>query len=115
MADIFTVTSPMLARYPDGTQVTIAEIFQHKSGLVFVSPFWLDSGQPEAHLLSGEVKGEGPWKVGDVIIRLLSCADIEQKMQWSEWEQFLCTCPEESAYQDQSRKQAIINNMSFTD
>ncbi len=115
MADVFTVSHPMLARYPDGEIRIIAETFKHPSGMVYVEPFWMESTPPVATLLAGEIKGDGPWKVGDVIVRLLSCGDIEQKMQWSEWEQHLYSCGEESPYHNDDVKHSIINKMSFID
>ena len=115
MADLFTVSHPMLVRYPDGNIRIIAETFKHTSGLVYVEPYWLASDKPVAALLAGEIKGDGPWKVGDVIVRLLSCADTEQKMQWAEWEQYLYSCDSDSPYHNEIVKREIINKMSFFD
>jgi len=115
MADVFTLRAPLLVRYQNGKQCLIAEKFLHPEGLVYVKPFWLDSELPEVHLLKGEIKGEGPWKIGDVIIRLLSCADTEQAMEWAQWQQFLLSCPEQHAYHDNQQKRAIISQASFSD
>jgi len=115
MADIFTVSHPMLVRYPNGTIKIMAEIFKHSSGVVYVEPYWMEAGKPIAKHLTGEIKGDGPWKVGDVIVRLLSCGDIEQKMQWAEWEQYLSSCGSDSPYHNDALKRSIINEMSFTD
>ncbi len=67
--------------------------------------------------LIGDVKGDGPWKVGDVIVRLLSCGDTEFKMQWIEWEQYLASrdSDSDSDYFNDLLKRKIINNMSFFD
>jgi len=115
MADIYTLTAPLLVQYPNGEQRLIADKFAHSSGMVYAVPYWLDGEMPAAYLLPGEIRGEGPWKIGDVIVRLLSCADVEHKMQWAEWEQYLYSCGEECPYNDPSVKQSIINKMSFVD
>jgi len=115
MADIFTVTSPMLVRYPDGEQRLVAETFKHPLGIIYAEPYWLESKYPAAYLLKGEVKGQGPWKIGEVIIRLLSCADVEHKMQWAEWQQYLSSCSEENNYFNDNLKQSMVSKMSFVD
>jgi len=115
MVDIYTLTSPLLVQYPNGEKRLVADKFTHSLGMVYVVPYWLEHEIPQAYLLAGEIKGEGPWKIGDVIVRLLSCGDIEHKMQWAEWEQYLYSCGDDSHYHNTSIKQSIINKMSFTD
>lgn len=115
MADIFTLTSPLLVRYPDGEQRLVADKFRHPLGMVYAEPFWLQHKTPQAYLVKGDINGEGPWKIADVIVRLLSCGDVEYKMQWAEWEQYLYSCSEDSPYYNDAAKQEIINNMSFID
>jgi len=115
MAELFTLTAPLLVRYPDGEQRLIAEKFTHPQGMIYVEPFWLESELPAAYLLKGEIKGEGPWKVGDVIVRLLSCGDSEFSMQWAQWQQYLLSCPEQHTYHDVTLKRSIIDAMSFPD
>ena len=115
MADIYTLTAPLLVQYPNGEQRLVADKFSHSSGMVYTVPYWLEGEIPAAYLVTGEVKGEGPWKIGDVIVRLLSCADTEHKIEWAGWEQYLYSCGEESPYNNSSIKQSIINKMSFVD
>jgi len=115
MANIFTLTAPLLVRYPDGEQRLIADKFTHPQGMFYVEPFWLESKPPVVHLLTGDVKGEGPWKIGDVIVRLLSCGDTEQSMQWAQWQQFLSSCPEHHDYFNAELKESIIRDMSSFD
>lgn len=115
MVELFTLTAPLLVRYPDGEQRLVAEKFTHPQGMVYTEPFWLESELPAAYLLKGEIKGDGPWKVGEVVVRLLNCGDTDQSMQWAQWQQYLLSCPEQHTYHDVKLKQSIINNMSFPD
>jgi hypothetical protein len=74
MADLFSVTAPLLIRTPDGRQHVIAERFRHPNGLVWFGLFWhLGDPAETVHLIEGPLKGEGPWKVGDHVIRVLGC------------------------------------------
>lgn len=89
MADLFTVTAPLLVQYPDKSSRLVADIFPHPNGIVYFEPYWYETGPAAAHIIAGPLQGEGPWKVGEVIIRLLSCGDNDLSMQWNEWQQFL--------------------------
>lgn len=89
MADIFSVTAPLLVHYPDNTFHLVADIFPHPKGILYFEPYWYEVGPDAAHTVVGVLEGEGPWKVDEVIIRLLSCGDNELSMQWSEWQQSL--------------------------
>ncbi|MGD8742437.1 MAG: hypothetical protein PVH46_03365 [Granulosicoccaceae bacterium] len=89
MADLFSMTAPLLLVFPGGEKRLMAEKFAHPEGLVFFDPYWLESGAPAVHVLKGELLGEGPWKIGDVVVRVLSCGDTEESMQWSMWQQHL--------------------------
>jgi len=115
MADLFTITAPLLVRYPNGDQKLIADKFRHASGMICAEPFWLEHTPPMVFIIDGEVKGEGPWKVGDVIVRLLSCGDTDLAMEWAQWQQFLQSCPETHVYHNDAEKKAIISKMSFPD
>lgn len=56
---------------------------------MYFEPYWYEKGPEAAHILYGTLHGDGPWKHGDVIIRLLSCGDNELSIQWNEWQQYL--------------------------
>jgi len=105
----------MLVCYPDGECRLVVETFAHSLGIIYAEPYWLELEHPAAYLLIGDIKGEGPWKVADVIVRLLSCGDTEFKMQWIEWEQYLASCDSESDYFNDLLKRKLINNMLFSD
>jgi len=86
MASIDTVTAPLVIRFGDGMEKVVARAFPHPRGLVFLDLFW-HLGRPDetAHLLEGELRGDGPWRVGDAVIRVLGCANTDPHLQ----EQFL--------------------------
>ena len=87
MADLFSVTAPLMIRLPSGSEHVMAEKYPHPEGLVFFELFWLEGETPSVHTVKGVIKGEGPWKVGDAIVRVLSCGDIDLSMQWNNWQQ----------------------------
>ena len=109
MADIFTVKSPLMLRFSDGTERLVAELYPHQAGAVVLPVFWLSGSEPNTILLEGEWKGDGPWKVGDVIIRLLSCGDVELSMQWASWQQELAVQSSMTAgYHDNTTKRKLL-------
>ncbi|MBD3620132.1 MAG: hypothetical protein HUJ28_11740 [Chromatiales bacterium] len=92
MAEIFTVTSPLMIKSPHGGEKVIAELFPHPDGILFFEIFW---DQMEAndgiYVIKGELKGEGPWKVGDYIINLLGCQGTNPDLaeDFSQWQMYL--------------------------
>lgn len=91
MADLFAMKSPLMIRLPDGDKRIMAEYFRHPEGLLFFEVFWEqlkdDAG---IHLVKGEYKGEGLWKVGDCVINVLGChgSDPEQADLFAEWQAY---------------------------
>ena len=61
--------------------------FQHPQGLLFLEPFWRPDGTGVT-LVEGEIRGEGPWKVGDCVVTVLGChgTDAELAAQFAEWQ-----------------------------
>jgi hypothetical protein len=101
MADLFSVTAPLLAHYPDKTFRLVVDIFPHPAGILYFEPYWYERGPVAAHTINGVLQGEGPWKVGQTVIRLLSCSDTDLSMQWNEWQQYLSGPQAEATpYQD---------------
>ena len=92
MADLFGVTAPLALRLPDGTRKVMAACFPHPRGLLYLDTFWhLASPQEAAHLIVGEVTGEGPWKVGGCVITVLGCqgTDPELALPYVRWRDYL--------------------------
>lgn len=92
MADLFSVTAPLLVTLPSGGQRMAVECFRHPQGALCFDPFW-QLGDPDLtiYLLQGRVRGEGPWKVGDCAIRVLGCqaTDGELAQRFSRWQSYL--------------------------
>lgn len=88
MADLFQVTVPLVIRSRDGRKRLIAECFPHPQGLLYLDPFWHRSTPDKAaHLVVGELHGDGPWKIADQVISVLGCQGtdpelIEESSRW---------------------------------
>ncbi len=78
MADLFTVTVPLMIRHVDGEREVMIERFRHPQGLLYFVPFW-HLGNPEetVKLVEGEIRGEGPWKIGSSVVQVLGCQGTE--------------------------------------
>lgn len=92
MAIIQDVTAPLVIRFGDGSEKVVAHCFPHPRGLLYLDLFW-HQGTPDeaAHLLGGELRGEGPWKVGDAVIRVLGCHNTDPHLQqpFLTWQEYL--------------------------
>jgi hypothetical protein len=90
MADIFTVTAPLKIRLPGGQLRVVAELFKHPEGLIYFDLHWHENVDSGVHLLRGELKGEGPWKIDNHIFYVLGCHGTDGELatefqQWREW------------------------------
>jgi hypothetical protein len=92
MADLFSVTAPLMIRCPDGEKRVMAEVFRHPKGLLYFDLFWdqLPRGSG-IHVVTGEVRGDGPWKAGDCVVTLLGCQGSEPGLasEYAEWRWYL--------------------------
>jgi hypothetical protein len=62
---------------------------------VYFRAFW--DRMPAAQgivLAAGEVRGDGPWKVGDAVVTLLGChgSHPEQAAEYADWQCHLAQC-----------------------
>ena len=100
MADLFSMRSPLVIRLADGETCVMAEYFRHPQGLLYFDLFWSDylgadyaphKLQPVVHLVEGEYRGEGPWKVGDAVISVLGCHGCDARLasEFATWQSFL--------------------------
>ena len=92
MADPYTVTAPLALRHPDGTEQVIAACFPHPDGLLYLDCFWhLRTPQESAHLIRGELRGEGPWQIGGCLIRVLGCQHTDPHLAepYARWREYL--------------------------
>ena len=94
MADLFSVTSPLMIKSPRGGEKVIAEIFPYQTGIVFFEIFWNQIADDQGiHIIEGEIQGDGPWRIGSYIINLLGCHGTNQQlaMDFSQWQMYLQT------------------------
>ena len=92
MADIFSMTAPLMIRLPSGEKRVVAEYFPHPRGILYFDLFWHLSDQGKSiHLVQGSIKGEGPWKVGDCVLNVLGChgTDPDLASEFDDWRQYL--------------------------
>jgi len=88
LADLFTLTTPLLIRFPDNTRQVMVACFRHPDGILYFRPFWNQLPDGEGiRLATGDIKGEGPWKVGDAVVTVLGCqgTDPEQAAELADW------------------------------
>jgi hypothetical protein len=98
VAAIETVTAPLVVRFADGTKRLVAAAFPHPRGLIYLDTYWHRSTPDRAaHLIEGELRGEGPWRVGDAVVRVLGCqgTDPELQHEFAAWQHYLQTHPDE--------------------
>lgn len=95
MADLFSMTAPLLVRRPGGIRHIVAERFPlgDGPGMVYFELYW-HLQRPAAlaiHRLPGEIRGDGPWKIGDTVISVLGChgSDPELAATFAEWQDYL--------------------------
>ena len=94
MPTIDEVTAPLVLRQADGSEQLIAAGFTHPLGLLYLDLYWhLSEPQCAAHLVRGEIHGEGPWRVGDARLRVLGCQHTDPHLQeaFTAWQQYLQT------------------------
>ena len=92
MARIEQVTAPLVIRFGDDSEQVVAACFPHPLGLLYLDLFWHQRGPQEAaHLIRGELNGEGPWRVSDARIRLLGCHNTDPHLQdqFGPWRAYL--------------------------
>lgn len=92
MAFIDTVTAPLVLRDDDGSEKLVAACFTHPQGLLYLDLYWhLATPAEAAHLLHGELRGDGPWRVGDARLRVLGCHNTDPHLQhaFTAWQQYL--------------------------
>ncbi len=92
MPAIDTVTAPVVLRHPDGEEQLIAACFSHPLGLLYFDLYWhLSTPQEAAHLIQGDLSGQGPWRIGDSRLRVLGCHNTDPHLQddFIAWQKYL--------------------------
>ena len=91
MADLFRITAPLAVRRA-GSERVVAAHFPHPQGLLYFDLYWHMGIPAETiHLIEGSVSGDGPWKIGDSVIRVLGChgTDPDLAAQFAAWQEYL--------------------------
>jgi len=114
MADLFTVTAPLKIRLPDGQQQVIAELFRHPKGLLYFELHWQEDHEARIHLVEGELRGDGPWKIAEYIIYVLGCqhTDADMASEYAEWRTWHQQHPE--AYPDRKMIERLASSYGAT-
>lgn len=98
MPCISSVSTALVIRRPDGTEIIAAACFPHPRGLLYLDLFWHQSTPDKsAYIIHGELTGDGPWKVNDAVIRLIGCQHTDPDLQdeLGHWMAYLRDHPED--------------------
>ncbi|WP_295541884.1 hypothetical protein [uncultured Thiohalocapsa sp.] len=89
----FEVTAPLALRWRhSGAAKVVAACFPHPQGLLYLDLFWHRKTPAEAaHLLTGELTGRGPWRIGDCVITVLGCHNTDPDLAdaFARWRVYL--------------------------
>ncbi len=86
------MTAPLTLRRPAGEERIMAEHFRHPRGLLYFDLYWHVGDPAETvHVIEGEISGEGPWRVGDCIVKVLGCHGSNPALAtaYTRWQQSL--------------------------
>ena len=114
MPSIEQVTAPLAILFDDGRKKLAAACFPHRLGLLYLDPFWhLKKPNEAAHLIKGELRGEGPWRIANVTIRVLGCQNTDPELQpeFLKWQEYLQTSgdyPPQPQIQDIARRLGAV-------
>lgn len=92
MPAIESVTAPLAILFDDGSKILAAACFPHKLGLMYLDTWWhLKKPDEAAHIIKGELKGEGPWRIANATVRVLGCQNTDPELQaeYYNWQEYL--------------------------
>lgn len=98
MAIIDQLTAPLVLRDPDGNEKVIAACFTHPKGVLYLDLFWHQSTPDKAaHLITGDLSGEGPWRIADYRMRVLGCHNTDPHLadSFAAWQEYLQNNPDQ--------------------
>lgn len=82
--DIFETKEPLMINIPDGGKDRpIDYLFKTPTGICFFDIGWPNSSSNAIHFVDGEIKGDGPWQIGDGEIAIVT--DEKQLAYYKEW------------------------------
>lgn len=89
MPDLFEMKRPLAVNFTSGQKTIAVAYYPHADGVVILEPFW-EQKPPEkkAVVLTGEVRGDGPWRVGNAVLTLVGCqgTDPDLAQLLAQWE-----------------------------
>jgi len=88
--------------------------FRHPLGLLVLEAFWhLKRPDEAAHLLRGELHGDGPWRIGDCVITVLGCQGTDPDLadQFAAWRDYLQSPAAAQAYPPPAQIQDIARRL----
>lgn len=108
---LLRVTAPLVIRHPDGERHILAERFPHPEGLLYFEPFWPVRGASAVHVARGEVRGDGPWKIGAAVVSVLGChgSDPDLAGDYAEWQSYRQTCGDD--YPDEKQLHELARTL----
>ena len=71
MNSLFEMRSPLYIKYADGETRLVEALFEHPKGVLYFELFWENDPKYSIHIIEGQIKGEGPWKVGNSLFMFL--------------------------------------------
>jgi len=80
---------PLAVNFADGRKTIMVAYYKHPDGLVYLEPFWEQKAEGQkVAIIKGDLKGEGPWRIGDAVITLVGCqnTDAELAQMLAQWE-----------------------------
>ncbi len=118
MADLFSVTAPLVIRFPNDEKIIMVERIAYDDGLLFLPTFWIETGIENAlRFVGGPIKGDGPWKVGDAVVAVLAChgTDATVANDFSCWQSYLAQVSEQYPSSDEIKEQMKLRAATIAD
>ena len=88
LAEAFENHLPLKVIISKDHERVIAEGFIVGEGIVFYDVFWYEASFHPIHLIEGEISGEGPWRVGEMVIEEMKEDEFLFEADWKSWLRF---------------------------
>jgi hypothetical protein len=114
MAHPQDVTAPLALRCRNGGAKVAAACFAHPLGLLVLDTFWhLKRPDEAAHLLRGQLRGDGPWRIGDCVIAVLGCHNTDPDLvaPFTAWREYLESASAATEYPPPAQIRDIVRRL----
>jgi len=88
LQEAFEKNLPLKVIISKNHERVIAEGFIVGEGVVFYDVFWYEASFHPIHLIKGEILGQGPWKVGGLVIMEIKEDEFLFEADWKPWLKF---------------------------